>query len=133
MCALSEYDQVMFEDEDVNRMHDSIELFERVVKLHWFNSATILLFLNKRDLFEKKFKEVSMKVCWEDYPEELEDQVAAEFGIDFVIEKFMARVPRYHNVIVHITTATDSSNMEKVLGAVHTSILNELARKIEMM
>jgi len=33
----------------------------------WFKKTSVLLFLNKRDLFEKKIENVSLSVCFPDY------------------------------------------------------------------
>jgi len=65
--ALSEYDMKLYEDERVNRMHESITLFDEICNCQWFGDTSVILFLNKRDLFEEKIKRVDMKCCFEDY------------------------------------------------------------------
>jgi len=42
--ALSEYDLQLFEDENVNRMHESLKLFEEVCNSKWFRKTPIILF-----------------------------------------------------------------------------------------
>merc|ERR1712048_1408681 len=54
VAALSEYDQVLFEDETQNRMEEALQLFEQIVNSKWFRSTSMILFLNKKDLFEQK-------------------------------------------------------------------------------
>jgi guanine nucleotide-binding protein subunit alpha len=56
MVAISEYDQVLFEDETVNRISESLMLFKSVCEMDWFSKTSIILFMNKTDLFEKKLK-----------------------------------------------------------------------------
>jgi guanine nucleotide-binding protein G(o) subunit alpha len=34
--ALSEYDQVLYEDESTNRMHESLRLFDSICNNKWF-------------------------------------------------------------------------------------------------
>ena len=46
--ALSEYDLTLEEDEDVNRMHESMKLFSSICNNKWFEAASIILFLNKK-------------------------------------------------------------------------------------
>lgn len=65
--AMSEYDLKLYEDERVNRMHESVTLFEEICNCQWFNETSVIMFLNKSDLFEVKIKEVDLKVCFEDY------------------------------------------------------------------
>lgn len=65
--AMSEYDLKLYEDERVNRMHESVTLFEEICNCQWFNDTSIIMFLNKSDLFQEKIKAVDLKVCFEDY------------------------------------------------------------------
>ena len=58
--ALSEYDQVLEEDDTTNRMKESLHLFEETINNEWFSATPIILFLNKQDLFEEKAKKVDM-------------------------------------------------------------------------
>jgi len=65
--AMSEYDLKLYEDERVNRMHESVTLFEEICNCQWFNDTSVIMFLNKKDLFEEKIKTVDLKVCFDDY------------------------------------------------------------------
>ena len=62
--AISEYDQVLYEDATQNRLVEAVLLFEEIANCKWFSSTAIILFLNKRDLFEDKFakKQVPLNV-----------------------------------------------------------------------
>ena len=44
---MSEYDLMLEEDTNVNRMHESMKLFSSICNNKWFESASIILFLNK--------------------------------------------------------------------------------------
>jgi len=57
--ALSEYDLALEEDEGVNRMHESVELFGKISQNGYFKDTSIILFLNKKDLFMEKIKKKS--------------------------------------------------------------------------
>ncbi|XP_022859332.1 guanine nucleotide-binding protein alpha-1 subunit-like isoform X4 [Olea europaea var. sylvestris] len=61
-AAISEYDQTLFEDDNKNRLMETKELFEWVLKQPCFKKTSFILFLNKFDLFEKKV----LKVCEEE-------------------------------------------------------------------
>lgn len=60
VAALSEYDQVLEEDNKTNRMIESLKLFEDTINNDWFNRKPVILFLNKVDLFEKKLQHSSL-------------------------------------------------------------------------
>ena len=69
VAALSEYDQVLLEDSTQNRMVEAIEIFHQQLNSKWFASCPIILFLNKKDLFEDKIKlkDISDVDQWEDF------------------------------------------------------------------
>ena len=69
VASLSDYDQKMFEDETTNRMKDSVYLFRDICANPAFAETPIILFLNKRDLFQKKIRDVRIggEGCFRDY------------------------------------------------------------------
>ena len=54
VAAISEYDQVLYEDENTNRITEALNLFEEISNSRWFRETSMILFLNKRDLFMDK-------------------------------------------------------------------------------
>ena len=67
ITSLSEYDQMLYEDNDVKRMDESLKLFEEICASKWFLEKNIILFLNKSDVFEHKLKTTDLSVCFSDY------------------------------------------------------------------
>ncbi|GBG33544.1 Guanine nucleotide-binding protein subunit alpha [Hondaea fermentalgiana] len=68
VAAISEYDQVLFEDQSTNRQDEAIALFQEMCQSKWFRDKSMLLFLNKRDLFREKLQYIPFKV--EDGPDQ---------------------------------------------------------------
>lgn len=54
VVALSGFDMTLLEDSTVNRLEESLNLFEQIVNNRWFKEASFVLFLNKLDLFREK-------------------------------------------------------------------------------
>jgi guanine nucleotide-binding protein G(q) subunit alpha len=54
LVALSEYDQILFESDNENRMEESKALFKTIITYPWFQHSSVILFLNKKDLLEEK-------------------------------------------------------------------------------
>lgn len=83
--ALSEYDQVLLEESNQvssslrtsscgadpcspkNRMMESLVLFDSVVNSRWFMRTSIILFLNKVDLFKAKLARSPLGSYFPDY------------------------------------------------------------------
>ena len=136
VAAISAYDQVLLEDKDTNRMEEALNLFEEIANSRWFLKVSIILFLNKRDLFEEKFYKVPFRCregehgCIQDrnlnYNGGNDDIKAAK---EFVVSSFKARAAASmeaedKQVYHHITCATDSSNVEIVFNACFDIILS---------
>ena len=51
----------------MNRMHESMKLFDSICNNKWFVETSIILFLNKKDLFEVKIKTSPLAVCFPEY------------------------------------------------------------------
>jgi len=47
LVSLSEYDQMLYEDESVNRMQEALTLFDSICNSRWFVKTSIILFLNR--------------------------------------------------------------------------------------
>lgn len=72
---ISGYDLVLAEDEEMNRMIESMKLFDSICNSKWFVDTSIILFLNKKDLFEEKIRRSPLTVCFPEYS-----------GIHFIIK-----------------------------------------------
>src|ERR1700677_4074496 len=45
VAAISEYDQVLYEDENTNRIVEALNLFEEICNSRWFRETAMILFL----------------------------------------------------------------------------------------
>lgn len=89
-AAISEYNQTLFEDETKNRMMETKELFDWVLKQACFEKTSFMLFLNKFDIFEKKVQKVPLTVCewFKDYQPLASGKQEVEHAYEFVKKKF---------------------------------------------
>jgi GTPase SAR1 family protein len=67
LVAISEYDQVLIEDESVNRMQEALTLFDSICNSRWFEKTSTILFLNKTDLFKRKLPQSPLEDFFPDY------------------------------------------------------------------
>jgi len=109
------------EDNSINRMDDSLDLFEETINSDWFYNTDIILFLNKKDIFEEKIKKTSLKLCFPNY----EGSDDYEEATGYIREQFLARNNNpSRNIFIHLTCATSTDNMEIVFQAIQSMILN---------
>jgi len=126
-AALSEYDLKLYEDETTNRMHEALKLFKDICNTKWFVETAIVLFLNKKDLFERKIKRVPLTVCFEEYKGPQDSEAASQY----ITDQFLAQNDNPKKLIyVHLTTATDTKNITVVIGVVQDIILNKILGNI---
>lgn len=126
VLAMSEYDQMLFEDERVNRMHESIMLFDTLVNSKWFRDTPFILFLNKMDIFEEKVKRTPIRKFFPDFQGRVGD---CEAGIKYFENLFLS-LNRYNKPIyVKRTCATDTQTMRFVLTAVTDLITQQNLKK----
>jgi len=122
VAAISEYDQVLYEDENTNRMVEALNLFEEICNSRWFRETSMILFLNKRDLFQDKIQKVSLRHCFENY----DGPDTYEAGCEFLQEQFESRNRNPDKqVYTHITCATDTDNISAVFNAVKDIIIRK--------
>ncbi|KAI0984103.1 hypothetical protein GJ496_009353 [Pomphorhynchus laevis] len=117
--ALSEYDQMLYEDETTNRMHESLRLFDSICNNKWFAQTNMILFLNKKDLFADKITHVPLQICFPEYTGKNNYQNAA----DFIQTQFLNTSITEREIYCHHTCATDTRNVQFVFDAVTDVII----------
>lgn len=126
VLAMSEYDQMLFEDERVNRMHESIMLFDTLLNSKWFKDTPFILFLNKIDIFEDKVKRMPIRKFFPDYQGRVGD---AEAGLKYFEKLFLSLNKSNKPIYVRRTCATDTQTMKFVLSAVTDLIIQQNLKK----
>ncbi|KAF8457425.1 guanine nucleotide-binding protein subunit alpha [Terfezia claveryi] len=122
LVAISEYDQLLFEDETVNRMQEALTLFDSICNSRWFINTSIILFLNKIDRFRDKLPVSPMKNYFPDY-EGGDNEIAA---CDYILNRFVSlNQSDSKNIYTHFTCATDTSQIRFVMAAVNDIIIQE--------
>ncbi|KAF1752272.1 hypothetical protein GCK72_018826 [Caenorhabditis remanei] len=126
IAALSEYNEVLFEDETTNRMIESMRLFESICNSRWFHNTNIILFLNKKDLFAEKIKHEGIQKAFPEY----RGQQNYEETVAFIKQKFeaLSNNPK-KTFYVHETCATDTNQVQKILDSVISMIIQSNLHK----
>jgi guanine nucleotide-binding protein G(i) subunit alpha len=119
--ALSGYDLVLAEDEEMNRMTESMKLFDSICNNKWFVETSIILFLNKKDLFEEKISKSPLTICFPEYTgSNTYEEAAAYIKMKFESQK---KQKTTKEIYTHFTCATDTNNIQFVFDAVTDVII----------
>ncbi|RDD46908.1 Guanine nucleotide-binding protein G(o) subunit alpha [Trichoplax sp. H2] len=128
--SLSCYDMTVYEDGNTNSMHESLKLFDWIVNNEFFKETSIILFLNKKDLFEEKIKSVSLTVCFPEY----DGTKSYEDTSLFIQKQFIDRKQSSQKEIYcHLTCATDTQNISVVFDAVTDIVISNNLRNCGLL
>ena len=127
--SLSEYDQFLVEDSEQNRFQESLVLFDNIVNSRWFSRTSIVLFLNKIDLFAEKLKRKPLENYFPDYNGGDDINKATKY----ILWRFVQLNRANLNIYPHVTQATDTSNIKLVFAAIKESILENSLKDTGML
>ncbi|KAI8928368.1 guanine nucleotide binding protein, alpha subunit [Entophlyctis helioformis] len=168
LVAISEYDQVLVEDETVvriicfrlhtsmhvfllggsrvlwlcsppavpcradrqNRMQEALTLFDSICNSRWFVQTSIILFLNKIDLFKDKLPRSPMAKYFPDFQGGDNYDAACEYMLNRFISLNQSEKKQ---VYTHFTCATDTTQIKFVMAAVNDIIIQSNLRDVGLM
>ncbi|KAG8898794.1 guanine nucleotide-binding protein subunit alpha [Tulasnella sp. 403] len=122
MVSLSEYDQMLYEAEDVNRMSEALTLFDSISNSRWFVNTQVIVFFNKIDLFAEKLARSPLSNYFPDYQGASDDYPAA---CEFLKQKFLNvyRGDDPDRIHSFLTCATDSRQIQMIMDSVQEILL----------
>jgi len=77
----------------MNRMIESMKLFDSICNNKWFVDTSIILFLNKKDLFEEKIARSPLNICFPEYQGMHHFRILLlMFNLKFIFSNFLPNV-----------------------------------------
>ncbi|GMR56520.1 hypothetical protein PMAYCL1PPCAC_26715, partial [Pristionchus mayeri] len=127
ITSLSEYNQKLIEDGTTNRMRESLGLFGNICKNEYFKQTAIILFLNKKDLFEEKIRKYPITDCFPRY----KGPQAYNESLQHITKRFLRENGNQkRQVYTHVTCATDTQQIQVVIDSVIDVIIQQTMQKI---
>ena len=140
-------------NEKVNRLREALDLFRTTINLKkpiyyntrdsngremrgkredlLFKNVGIILFLNKKDLFDEKIMHSPLKNCFNDFDDTMHKKEGiAEMAKKFIARKFTDFVDQDRDFYCHFTYALDRESMEVVIQAVRDRILENMLKNL---
>lgn len=129
-AAMSAYDLYLAEDDAVNRLHESLRLFESICRNEWFRDTAIILFLNKKDLFAEKIRKSPLQSCFPEYTGRNNFEEASAY----IQQQFeMRNHAPDKDIFTHFTCATDTTNIQFVFDAVTDVIIRNNLKSVGLV
>ncbi|CAH7675481.1 guanine nucleotide binding protein, alpha [Phakopsora pachyrhizi] len=128
LVAISGYDASLLEDGDANQMQEALMLFDTITNSQWFTQTSMILFLNKTDVFKQKLFYSPISRYFPDYQGGDTDYEAAR---SYFKNRFV-RLNRStkKEIYTHYTCATDTSMMRVVMASVTDIIITRNLQSI---
>ncbi|XP_026999897.1 guanine nucleotide-binding protein subunit alpha-14-like [Tachysurus fulvidraco] len=121
LVALNEYDQVLFESSNENRMEESKALFKTIINYPFFQRTSMIIFFNKTDLLQEKISKSHLE---DYYPEYKGPKNNAEAAKKFILQMYEAQnSDACRRLYTHFTCATDTENIRLIFSAVKDTIM----------
>ncbi|XP_071245841.1 guanine nucleotide binding protein (G protein) alpha v1 [Salvelinus alpinus] len=133
VVSLSGYDMTLVEDPCMNRLQESLKLFSSICNNIFFKSTSMILFMNKIDLFQEKIlhsgRHLRLYVPQFKGADCDVDSAARYIAGMFVSLNATPSKLIYH----HFTTATDTSNVQIVFQVVMDTIIKENLEAVSLL
>ncbi|SAL97213.1 hypothetical protein [Absidia glauca] len=130
LVAISEYDQMLAEDSKVNRLQEAMTLFDSICNSKWFTKTSIILFLNKIDLFAEKLPKSPLANCFPDFTGGDKYELACQF----LLQRFVALNTRAtKQIYTHFTCATDTKQIKFVMAAISDTVAHNALSEVGLL
>ncbi|XP_017315411.1 guanine nucleotide-binding protein subunit alpha-11 [Ictalurus punctatus] len=121
LVALNEYDQVLYENADENRMEESKSLFKTILSCPFFQRTSFIIFFNKTDLLQEKISKSDLADYYPEYDGPKNDANEARKFIRNMFEAQNSEACK--RLYSHFTCATDTENIRLIFSAVKDTIM----------
>jgi GTPase SAR1 family protein len=128
VVSLSDYDQKCYEDDITNRMNESLDVFEETINNQLFKNTSIILFLNKTDIFRTKIAKKDLKICFPEYTGGCDFEKACRFIETKFMDLNKFDPDRLHT---HFTCATNSNDIKLVFEDMKKEVLADYLAKMK--
>ena len=133
VASLNEYNMTLTEDGTTNRMEESLNLFQAISYNKFFENTSIILFLNKLDLFTEKINNTTHHLRFF-FPHYTGPDHDVSTALEFILDQFISHNAQKDKFVYsHFTTATDTSNIKIIFRVVLEAILRTILQAEEML
>lgn len=110
-------------------MQEALMLWESIANSHWFKNSSLILFMNKMDLFKQKTP--TCPISASGFTDFQGDETSWQQTSKYFMDKFIAlnRNPT-RDVYGHFTNATDTDLLKVTMASVQDMIIQKNLQKL---
>jgi len=127
LTAINEYDMLLEEDANTNRLVESLKLWKALTSSEFFIRTPFILFLNKSDLFREKLDKVSLSEVFQEWDDFAKSPGVASLEPFEQGWRFLAKLYEKHfagtSFYAHVTCAIDQKSCAKVWESVREEMV----------
>jgi len=123
IISLSDFNQMLYEDDTTNRMRESQKLFDEILNSVFFKKTPFIVFFNKVDLFREKLRSHILADYLPDYggPNDFAP------ALEYIKRQYLKRNKQPNrDVYDFATTATDTDLVKNIFGVIQDIILSRM-------
>jgi len=123
IISLSDFNQMLYEDDTTNRMRESQKLFDEILNSIFFQKTPFIVFFNKVDLFREKLRSHILADYLPDYggPNDFAP------ALEYIKRQYLKRNKEPNrDVYDFATTATDTDLVKNIFGVIQDIILSRM-------
>jgi len=135
LAPMSAFNQVLAEDKNVNRLTDSLRLWQTICSNKILAEVEFVLFLNKLDVLNRKLKSgIQFSSFVPSYGDQPNDpKSVTRYLVDEFTSLHKRNSPEHRRLHRHITCAIDTTATSSVIGEVKQVILFKLLGEIALV
>jgi len=121
VASLAGYNQVMYEDNAMNRMTEDLTLFEEMTRKDSFANTPFFLFLNKKDLFEVMIRDKPIDAIFPEFKggEDVHASIA------YIEAEFRKRLPPKKDLLVQAVTSVWKRDIKSAFEEVKKYLIDK--------
>jgi len=137
LAAINEYDMLLEEDGNTNRLVESLKLWKALSSSDFFLKTPFILFLNKSDLFKIKMETVPLAMIFQDWETFVKQPSIAKLETFEQGWRFIAKQYENHfggsSFYAHVTCALDTDSCRKVWESVRSEMVRKAVNETSLI
>jgi guanine nucleotide-binding protein G(i) subunit alpha len=129
VASLAEYDEVLYEDPEKNRLEESLEVFESICNNPEFADVPIFLLLSKEDLLRTKLKDkpIPLNISGK-FPDAPDADAGFEASLKWIQNKYHARTGS-HKVTTKIVNCIDRKDVKEFMESFQQKMCDRMKKQ----